>query len=88
MTAQRLMAKGLIVVAGVVIGLSVSAGPAAAGETLSSDEKAMLALMSPSDRARYVLQERIQERAETAALLSQLQSLRHDTAMSAIDNIR
>jgi hypothetical protein len=84
MTAQRLMAKGLIVVAGVVIGLSVSAGPAAAGETLSSDEKAMLALMSPSDRARYVLQ----ERAETAALLSQLQSLRHDTAMSAIDNIR
>ena len=88
MTAQRLMAKGLIVVAGVAIGLSVSAGPAAAGETLSSDEKAMLALMSPSDRARYVLQERIQERAETAALLSQLQSLRHDTAMSAIDNIR
>jgi hypothetical protein len=88
MTAQRLMAKGLIVVAGVVVGLSVSAGPAAAGETLSSDEKAMLALMSPSDRARYVLQERIQERAETAALLSQLQSLRHDTAMSAIDNIR
>ena len=88
MTAQRLMAKGLIVVAGVVIGLSVSAGPAAAGETLSSDEKAMLALMSPSDRARYVLQERIQEKAETAALLSQLQSLRHDTAMSAIDNIR
>ena len=88
MTAQRLMAKGLIVVSGVAIGLSVSAGPAAAGETLSSDEKAMLALMSPSDRARYVLQERIQERAETAALLSQLQSLRHDTAMSAIDNIR
>ena len=88
MTAQRLMAKGLIVVAGVAIGLSVSAGPAAAGETLSSDEKAMLALMSPSDRARYVLQERIQERAEMAALLSQLQSLRHDTAMSAIDNIR
>ena len=88
MTAQRLLAKGLIVVAGVAIGLSVSAGPAAAGETLSSDEKAMLALMSPSDRARYVLQERIQERAETAALLSQLQSLRHDTAMSAIDNIR
>ena len=88
MTAQRLMARGLIVVAGVAIGLSVSAGPAAAGETLSSDEKAMLALMSPSDRARYVLQERIQERAEMAALLSQLQSLRHDTAMSAIDNIR
>lgn len=88
MTAQRLMAKGLIVVAGVAIGLSVSAGPAAAGETLSSDEKAMLALMSPSDRARYVLQERIQERAEMAALLSQLQSLRHETAMSAIDNIR
>jgi hypothetical protein len=82
------MAKGLIVVAGVAIGLSVSAGPAAAGETLSSDEKAMLALMSPSDRARYVLQERIQERAEMAALLSQLQSLRHETAISAIDNIR
>jgi hypothetical protein len=82
------MAKGLIVVAGVAIGLPVSAGPAAAGETLSSDEKAMLALMSPSDRARYVLQERIQERAEMAALLSQLQSLRHETAISAIDNIR
>ena len=88
MTAQRLLAKRLIVVAGVAIGLSVSVGPAAAGETLSSDEKAMLALMSPSDRARYVLQERIQERAEMAALLSQLQSLRHETAMSAIDNIR
>jgi hypothetical protein len=58
------------------------------GGTLTNDEKAMIQLMDPKDRARYLLQKRIQEKAEMAVLLSQLQSLRHQTAMSVINNIR
>jgi hypothetical protein len=44
--------------------------------------------MDPADRARYLLQKRIAEKAETAALLADLQAKRHDTAKSVIDNIR
>jgi hypothetical protein len=58
------------------------------GGTLTNDEKAMINLMDPKDRARYLLQKRIQEKAEMAVLLSQLQALRHQTAMSIINNIR
>jgi len=58
------------------------------GGTLTNDERAMIQLMDPKDRARYLLQKRIQEKAEMAVLLSQLQSLRHQTAMSVINNIR
>ena len=58
------------------------------GGTLTSDERAMIQAMDPKDRARYLLQKRIQEQAEMAVLLSQLQSLRHQTAMSVINNIR
>lgn len=80
--------KGLTIVAGAAVGLAVLAGPAAADGTLSNDEEAMLALMDPSDRARYVLQARIQEKAEMAALLTQLQSHRHEAALSVINNLR
>ena len=88
MTLLGCMLRGLTVVAGAAVGLAVLAGPAAAGGTLSSDEEAVLALMSPSDRARYDLQARIQEQAQLAALLTQLQSLRHETGLSVINNIR
>src|SRR3954469_7891111 len=52
----------------------------AEGLPLTDDEQTMLALMDPKDRARYLLQKRVQETAELGALLGQLQSLRHDTA--------
>jgi hypothetical protein len=58
------------------------------GGTLSPEEKAMIALMDPKDRARYLLQKKMQEKAEMAALLSQLQGLRHQAAMQTINNIR
>ena len=48
----------------------------------------MLSLMDPKDRARYLLQKRMQDRAESFALWSELQALRHQTAMSVINNIR
>ncbi len=44
--------------------------------------------MDPKDRARYMLQKKIQEKAQMAALLSRLQSLRHQTAMQVIQNIK
>ncbi|WP_229070293.1 WD40 repeat domain-containing protein [Actinoplanes sp. DH11] len=58
------------------------------GGTLTDDERAMIQLMDAKDRARYLLQKRIQEKAEMAELLSQLQTIRHQTAMSVINNIR
>jgi hypothetical protein len=58
------------------------------GGTLTDDEGAMINLMHPQDRNRYLLQKRIQEKAEMGVLLSELQSLRHQTAMSVINNIR
>jgi tetratricopeptide (TPR) repeat protein len=58
------------------------------GGTLTNDERAMIRLMDPADRARYLLQKRIQEKAEMKVLLSRLQSLRHQSAMSVINNIR
>ncbi|MGQ0573775.1 MAG: hypothetical protein ACT4RN_06170 [Pseudonocardia sp.] len=62
-------------------------GDAIAG-VLTPQVQAMLALMEPKDRARYLLQKKQQQRAEVTALLSQLQGLRHSTAMSVIRNIR
>jgi hypothetical protein len=61
---------------------------AASFADLSPEEQQLLALMDPADRARYLLQKRIAEKAETAALLADLQAKRHDTAKSVIDNIR
>jgi hypothetical protein len=58
------------------------------GGTLTNDERSMIQLMDPKDRARYLLQKRIQEKAEMAVLLSRLQTIRHQTAMSVINNIR
>jgi hypothetical protein len=56
--------------------------------SLTDDERNMLQLMDPKDRARYLLQKRIQEKAEASVLLSQLQSLRHQTSISVISTIR
>jgi tetratricopeptide (TPR) repeat protein len=47
-----------------------------------------LSLMSPKDRARYLLELRLNDKAEMDVLLRQLQSMRHQTAMSVINNIR
>lgn len=58
------------------------------GGTLTDDERAMIQQMDPKDRARYLLQKRIDEKAETSVLLSQLQSVRHQQAMSVINDIR
>ncbi len=58
------------------------------GGSLSDEEMAMLVPMDPKDRARYLLQKRIQDKAEMRALLWQLESLRRQTAMSVISNIR
>jgi hypothetical protein len=60
----------------------------AVGGTLSAGEKAMLNAMSPADRARYALEHRMQSKAEMALLLPQLRSLRHQTEMSVINDIR
>jgi len=58
------------------------------GGTLTPEEKAMLAYMDPKDRARYLLQKKMQEKAEMAALCSNLQGLRHSCAQQIIGNIR
>jgi hypothetical protein len=42
----------------------------------------------PRERARALLQERMADKSEMGELLSQLQALRHQTAMSVINNIR
>ncbi|MBX7101594.1 MAG: hypothetical protein K1X89_28025 [Myxococcaceae bacterium] len=59
-----------------------------AGTNMSNDERAMLAEMDPKDRNRYILQKRMQEKAEIASLLSNLQKMRHDAAMAIISNMR
>jgi hypothetical protein len=56
--------------------------------TLSPEERSMLGLMDPKDRAYYLLQKKMQERADMAELLSKLQALRHQTAMETIKNVR
>ena len=58
------------------------------GDPLTADERAMLELMSPEDRARYLLAKRVGDKQEMSLLLSQLQAERHQTAMSVINNIR
>lgn len=58
------------------------------GGTLSASEKNMIKMMDEKDRARYLLQKRMSEKAEMAVLLSQLQALRHQTALSQMRNIR
>jgi hypothetical protein len=61
---------------------------AASVPALSAEESALVAQMDPADRARYLLQRQLAERAELAALSSRLIELRHDEAMSVIRNIR
>ena len=70
----------------------VVAGPvrpaAVTTRALSADEQHLLSLMDPDDRARYLLQERISETAQTAALLAQIQAKRHEAALSIINSMR
>lgn len=56
------------------------------GATLTRAERDFINLMDPKDRARVLLQRRVQEKSEMAVLLSQLQALRHQTAMTLLPN--
>ncbi|MEV6758471.1 hypothetical protein [Streptomyces sp. NPDC051214] len=58
------------------------------GGTLPRWRKHLLRYMSPRRRARYLLRRRLKDEAATGILLEQLSALRHQTAMSIIDNIR
>jgi hypothetical protein len=58
------------------------------GAPLTNDERALLGLMEPQDRARYLLQKRITDKARTTILLAQLQNARHVAAMRVITGIR
>ena len=49
--------------------------PRLIGGTLTNDEKLMVNMMLPEDRARYLLQKRMREKAEMAVLLTQLQQM-------------
>jgi hypothetical protein len=69
--------------AAVPIGLAAVTTP-----DLTAEEQHLLSLMDPDDRARFLLQKRLQEKAEQAALLAELQAQRHEAALSVIDNIR
>lgn len=88
MLMRRLATKAAVMLVGGIVGLAMFAGPAAAETSLTAEERALLAQMDPSDRARFVLQKRIQQNSERAALLSELAKLRHETAISIISNIR
>jgi hypothetical protein len=61
---------------------------AAVTPDLSPEEQQMVSLMDPDDRARYILQKRMSDRAQMAALLADIQAKRHEAAMSVINNIR
>ena len=91
----RLALCSAFVVGGVAAGLVATSGvePGAAaapvvGEELTPEEAALVGQLDPRDRARFLLQKRIQEQAEIASLLSQVHQLRHDTAISVVNGIR
>ena len=58
------------------------------GSGLSPEEAALIAQLDPDDRARFLLQKQMQQRAEVATLVSQITELRHQTAMDVINSIR
>jgi hypothetical protein len=95
----RRRAAGWAVIGMVVAAALASAPPHAAGAVpirlaaavtpdLSPEEQQLLAAMDPDDRARYLLQKRISDQAQMAALLAEMLAERHETAMSVINNIR
>jgi len=90
--SARLALCSALVVGGVAAGLVGASSEAVAAPTvgadLSPEETAMLGALDPEDRARYLLQKRMQEQAEVAALVSQIAELRHQTAMDVINAIR
>ena len=93
-SARLALCSALVVggaAAGLVAASGLEAGAVAAPITdsgLSPEEAAVVAQLDPDDRARFLLQKRLQQRAEIASLLAQLQQLRHETAMSVINSIR
>jgi hypothetical protein len=77
--------------AGLVAASALEPGAAAApaeAPVLSPEEVQMAAYMDPDDRALFLLQRKMEERAELARLVSQVQELRHQTALDVINNIR
>ena len=90
----RLALCSALVVGGAAVGLvavsGVQPGAAAApiGAQLSPEEAAIAAQLDPDDRARFLLQKQVQQRAELAALVSQIAELRHQTAMDVVNSIR
>jgi len=73
------------VVATSFAGSGAAAAPSAHSAAASDDPDAPFTL---DDASSFAPQRRIAEQAELAALLSQLQDLRHQTAVSVINNIR
>jgi hypothetical protein len=73
MVMRRLAMRTAVVLVGGAVGLAVSAGPAAA---------------DPSEQELLRLQRSLQERAETAALVSELARLRHESTKAIIENMR
>ena len=92
--SARLVLSSALVVGGVAAGLVAASGleaGAAAAPALTPAEQVLLAQLQAEDpdaAHRFLLQKNLQERAELAALLSQVQQLRHETAMSVINSIR
>jgi hypothetical protein len=93
--SARLAVCSALVVGGAAAGLvaasGLGAGAAAApivDSGLSPEEAAVAAQLDPDDRARFLLQKRLQQRAELASLVSQIAELRHQTAMDVINSIR
>jgi hypothetical protein len=79
------------VAAGLVAASGLGDGAAAApivDSGLSPEESAVAAQLDPEDRARFLLQKRMQQQAEIASLLAQIQQLRHQTAMNTINAVR
>jgi hypothetical protein len=92
--SARLALCSALVVGGAAAGLVAASGleaGTAAAPALTPAEQALAAQLQAEDpdaANRFLLQKELQERAELAGLLSQIQQLRHDTAMSVINSIR
>jgi hypothetical protein len=77
-------AAGLVAASGLETGAAAAPAPPPAEQALA----AQLQAENPDAANRFLLQEDLRERAELAGLLSQIQQLRHDTAMSVVNSIR
>lgn len=57
------------------------------GSTLSAEEYQLYQQLEPKERARFLLQKKIQEHAELVQLLANLLKIKHDTSMGVISKI-